>query len=478
MSASVRTGLTEFAAPFAEDQLLDTLDTAVRSDAADEFEIAVLARAGEYTRFAGEVIHQPQDITEVQYLVRAVVDGHAARTATTIAGRLPDIVRLAADAARERARGAAAPGNTELGGTDQPDCTVPRELLWYDDTAAFDVSARVQAARSAMQLAQSFGDSAAGMFGRAVTQQAVATSRGLRRATAATEASGSLTASAADGTSHWTDLARSADRLRLAESVHQTVTQAVAGRNRQVLPPGTYPVVLGGEAVGDLLQFLPELGFAGDLAAAGIGIVATRAGEPLVAEIVDVADDATVDLGLPIGFDIEGTAKLRVPFFAGGRVGEPFTDLAVAGAMGRRSTGHAHIAREEVPAPSAANIVMTPGAFTEAELIASVERGVYIQRFWYTRLVDRTAGTITGVTRDACFVIENGRLTTPLQGMRFTQSVLACLAGVEAIGCEVRSQPVMNVWNGATSAPPVRAAAFRFGAAPLDDDAPKIGGDR
>jgi hypothetical protein len=51
--------------------------------------------------------------------------------------------------------------------------------------------------------------------------------------------------------------------------------------------------------------------------------------------------------------------------------------------------------------------------------------------------------------------------------MRFTESVLAVLAGVQATGSRVRSQPVMNVWNGAVSAPPVRAAAFRLGAAPV-----------
>ena len=82
--------------------------------------------------------------------------------------------------------------------------------------------------------------------------------------------------------------------------------------------------------------------------------------------------------------------------------------------------------------------------------------------------MDRITGTITGVTRDACFLIEDGRLTTPLNGLRFTESVLGVLAGVEAIGADVRSQPIPNVWNGAISAPSVRAAAFRLGAAPIE----------
>ncbi|MCW2929318.1 MAG: TldD protein [Actinomycetia bacterium] len=81
-------------------------------------------------------------------------------------------------------------------------------------------------------------------------------------------------------------------------------------------------------------------------------------------------------------------------------------------------------------------------------------------------------GTITGVTRDACFLIEDGRLATPLAiplaGLRFTESVLGVLAGVEAVGSGMRSQPIMNVWNGVVSVPAVRSRAFRLGAAPIE----------
>jgi PmbA protein len=154
-----------------------------------------------------------------------------------------------------------------------------------------------------------------------------------------------------------------------------------------------------------------------------------------------------------------------VPLLTAGVVGEPVTNLATARALGTASTGNAHVAREEVPSPVAANVVMTPGDATEAELIAGVESGLYIQRFWYTRLVDRVAGTITGVSRDGCFLIENGKLARPVAGARFTHSVLDFLSTVDGVGNAVRSQPVMNVWNGVVSAPAVRGHGFRFGAA-------------
>ena len=46
-------------------------------------------------------------------------------------------------------------------------------------------------------------------------------------------------------------------------------------------------------------------------------------------------------------------------------------------------TGHAHIAREESPGPVPANIVVAAGTSSVADLIAGVEDGLFIERFWY-----------------------------------------------------------------------------------------------
>jgi predicted Zn-dependent protease len=444
---------------------LAELDSAVGAGVADELEVVVLARAGEYTRFAGQRIHQPQAITEVQYLVRAVVDGPPYRVATSVGRDLDRVVREAGAGARQRAALAGSSGEVQLarpGVDDVPAERLPE--LWHDDTAAFDTAARTSAAQRTMAEAVATGGEAAGMFGRAVTQQIVLTSGGVRRSTTATEASGALTVTVEDGTAHWVDVDRSADRLALEANAADAVAKAAAGRGRVELPPGEYVAVLGPEAIGELLQFLPAFGLSGALAAAGIGLTHRGVGADLP-DWIAVADDALADVGLPIGFDIEGVTKQRVPFLEHGAVGRPVTDLATARALGTASTGHAHIAREQVPEPAAANIVMSPGTASEAELVAGVERGVYLQRFWYTRPVDATATTITGVTRDACFVIEDGRLTKPLAGMRFTESLLGVLGRAEAVASELRSLTAMNVWNSATSAPALRTGAFRLGAA-------------
>ncbi|WP_433261095.1 metallopeptidase TldD-related protein [Actinosynnema sp. CS-041913] len=436
-----------FAAPVDPARATGLLADAVRAAAADHVDAALLARAGEYTRFAGERVHQPQDITEQQVVVRAVVDGHAARVATSALDRVPDAVRRATAIASGLARSATAPGSAwtpQHRDTDD-------HVLWHDDTAAFDAPARIAIAAEAMTRARRAGTTAAGMVGRAVTQLAVASSTGALRHVVATEATGSFTVGDRDGSAHWANLHRSRDALGLdAATVADTVDRAVRTRGRQPLPDGAYTVVLGPEATCELLGFLGVLGFEGGLAQAGVG-VATRPGLRVASELVTVADDASHPYGLPIPFDVLGTSKAVVPLLTAGLVGVPVTDR----------TGHTHVAREAVPSPVAANVVMAPG--TEGDLVAGVEDGLYVERFWYTRLVDRQASTITGVTRDACFRIVDGELADPVRGARFTQPVFDLLSTVDGVGDVLRAQPIMNVWNGSVTAPAIRAHGFRFG---------------
>ena len=466
---------TQVSLPLDPDRALQVATDAVADCRADAVEVTLLGRCGEYTRFAGERIHQPQDITELTVSVKAIVNGHSARAATSRLDRITATAAAAAELAAGRAAHAGGPGHGRVAEPEDPaGAGRAQPVLWYDDTAAFDASARVDLAGRAMRSATAAGGIATGMIGRAVTQIAVANSAGVARQALATEASGSTTFTVDGGTAHWIDLHRSADALDAAVSIEAALGRAVRSRGRIPMPDGEFTVVLGPEATGELIGFLADFGFSGELAAAGVGVAAHSRGFRLASDLINVGDDALAPVGLPIPFDFEGTSKQQVPFLTAGVVGDAVTDLATAAALGTavnqgRSTGHAHIAREEVPTPVAANVVMRAGTQTEADLVAGVERGVYIERFWYTRLVDRQASTITGVSRDACFLIADGALGRPVDTGRFTQSVLGFLASVDGVGDRLRSQPVMNVWNGAVTAPAVRGHGFRFGCRPLDD---------
>jgi len=338
-----------------------------------------------------------------------------------------------------------------------------RARLWHEATLAWDAGVRSALAGRIMDASCSAGGTAAGVLTAAITELAVATSGGQRCYAAATEAGFSLTASVGEASSYAADLGRDASVLNIEERAENAIGQAAAAGTLIPVPDGVHDVVFGGLATGELIGFVPDFGFTGPAVAAGIGLVANRPRAVLAPPGITVADDATADVGLPFPFDGEGTLKNRVELISAGRVGSAVSDLASAAATGGQSTGHAHIARESSPAPQAVNLIMMPGGATEAELIGGVERGLYIQRLWYNRLVDAEAGSVVGTSRDGCFLIENGKLAAGLQTGRFTESVLGALARTDAIGSQLITQPVPNVWNGCSSAPAIRVRGFRFG---------------
>lgn len=447
------------------DRALSALEDALAASTADHVEIFVAARTGEHTRFAGERVHQPQTIVECQVMVRAVAGAGSARIAVS---RL-DAAREAVAAASELARGRDATAGGLLGSGSGPhrvagQADVPALAgLWHEATLAWDAGSRSALAGRIMDSASRSGGTAAGVLTAAITELAVATSGGQLCYAAATEAGFSLTARAGEASSYAADLGRDASVLGVEERAEEAVGQAARTGTIIAVPDGRHDVVFGGLATGELIGFLPDFGFTGPAVAAGIGLVATQPHAVLAAPDTTVADDATADVGLPFPFDCEGTPKRRVELIASGRVGDPVSDLASAAATGGQSTGHAHIARESSPAPAAANLIMMPGIASDAQLIEGVERGLYIQRLWYNRLVDAEAGTVVGTSRDGCFLIEDGKLTNGLRTGRFTESVLGALARTDGIGSQLISQPVPNVWNGCSSAPAIRVRGFRFG---------------
>jgi predicted Zn-dependent protease len=66
------------------------------------------------------------------------------------------------------------------------------------------------------------------------------------------------------------------------------------------------------------------------------------------------------------------------------------------------------------------------------DLIAQTKKAILITNFWYIRPVDAKDLTLTGMTRDGTFLIEDGKITCGVKNFRFHDSPLRCFANVEA----------------------------------------------
>jgi predicted Zn-dependent protease len=69
-----------------------------------------------------------------------------------------------------------------------------------------------------------------------------------------------------------------------------------------------------------------------------------------------------------------------------------------------------------------------------ADLIAGIERGVLVTRFWYIRSLDPQTLLYTGLTRDGLFLIEKGKVTPgEVKNMRWNESPIVAFNNIDAI---------------------------------------------
>jgi predicted Zn-dependent protease len=109
------------------------------------------------------------------------------------------------------------------------------------------------------------------------------------------------------------------------------------------------------------------------------------------------------------------------------------------------------------------HLSLLPGRTPQADLVAGLERGLLVTRFHYTNLVNLMDTTITGMTRDGTFWVEDGKVVGAVRNLRFTQSILEALSSVRAVGTE--TELAAEDGYGAARAPALSIDRFAFSSA-------------
>jgi predicted Zn-dependent protease len=63
------------------------------------------------------------------------------------------------------------------------------------------------------------------------------------------------------------------------------------------------------------------------------------------------------------------------------------------------------------------------GNLTFEQILPSLDTGLYVSNLHYLNWSDRPSGRITGMTRYACFWVENGEIVAPISNLRFDESL-------------------------------------------------------
>jgi predicted Zn-dependent protease len=296
---------------------------------------------------------------------------------------------------------------------------------------------------------------------------AVATSGGIRRFHRDTALHLQVIAQTGDG-SGWADwYGREPVRLDPAGVVDRAADIARRARNPVAAPSGPLDVVLAPAAVAALVEWMALGSFGARGVLDGTSLLAGREGELLCSPRITLREG--VGPGEP-PFDSEGVTRRPVDFLRAGCGGRPVSDLLTAARLGHAegSTGHAQPLSLHASAadPTPGHAILEPGGLAERDLIAMVDRGLYVTRFHYVNgLLDTRRATMTGMTRDGTFLIEKGTLTRPVVNLRFTDSILDALSEprLGGIGKDLVLSPTWYTAGGEISTPALLLRRLQFG---------------
>lgn len=68
-------------------------------------------------------------------------------------------------------------------------------------------------------------------------------------------------------------------------------------------------------------------------------------------------------------------------------------------------------------------LVMEPGTKSFDEMIKGVKKGLYICNLHYMNFINQKETSVTGLTRDGSFLIENGKIVNTVNNLRFTEKI-------------------------------------------------------
>ncbi len=235
------------------------------------------------------------------------------------------------------------------------------------------------------------------------------------------------------------------EKERALGFAREAVREASVNLKAVDAPAGTMPVVLGSGWPGVLLHEAVGHGLEGDFNRKGLSAFAGKLGQQVAAAGVTVVDNGTLAHRRgSLSIDDEGTPTQCTTLIEDGVLVNYMQDQLNAKLMGMKSTGNCR--RESyahLPIPRMTNTYMLAGKHSPEEIIASVKKGLYAVNFAGGQ-VDITSGQFVFSASEA-YLIENGKVTTPVKGATLIGNGPSVMKKVSMIGNDLVLDPGIGV---------------------------------
>ena len=230
----------------------------------------------------------------------------------------------------------------------------------------------------------------------------------------------------------WYDTRRSLARLEDAESIGRTAAaRALRRLGARPVPTQEVPIVFDPQTAASLAGHVASA-ICGGALYRRTSFLLDRLGEAIASPLVTLVDDGRLRSGLASRpFDGEGVATRRTTVVEAGVLRSYLLDTYAAARLGLATTGNAARAVGDVPGASPTNFHLLAGTTPAADIVRSVERGLYV-----TSLSGFGVNPVTGdYSRGAAGLwIERGEFVHPVEEVTIAGNLLDMLRGIEMVG--------------------------------------------
>ncbi|HAN46251.1 MAG TPA: Zn-dependent protease [Cyanobacteria bacterium UBA8156] len=255
------------------------------------------------------------------------------------------------------------------------------------------------------------------------------------------------------GSQTWDDVGY---QRQLADDRQRLTRMALPVRE---VPRGEYRAYLAPAAVAEIVDLWRSAPGEGDLQQGQSPLRALVRQERLLSPWFSLEEDFRRG-GVPRFNKWGEVAPARLPIVTGGQLVNTLVSERSAREYGKSANGAT--AGEYLRAPAIA-----PGDLPPGEALARLGTGLYLSNLHYLNWSDVPTGRLTGMTRFACFWVEDGELVAPIERLRFDDSFYRFWGeDLEALGTDAVFVPNTDTYErrspGGLTVPGMLLRRFTF----------------
>jgi predicted Zn-dependent protease len=184
----------------------------------------------------------------------------------------------------------------------------------------------------------------------------------------------------------------------------------------KLIPRGQYRTYLAPTAVAELVSILSWGGVSESaLQRGGSALGLLQRGEKLLSPAFTLTENFR--RGLVPRFNESGeVAPVELPVIVAGQLKNTLISARTAKEYGKTANGAT--GSESLRSPELAT-----GTLPVAQVLSQLDTGLYVSNLHYLNWSDRPTGRVTGMTRYACFWVEQGKIVAPIENLRFDESL-------------------------------------------------------